>query len=359
MEYRLDSAALRATTEQLDRRRWLFDQLPIDPTHLEWFRHRAWIRTLHGTTKIEGNTLSDLEVEDLLGGTASGVSRREALEIFGSREAIAFVDEVAAEHDVPVDEAVIREIHRRVLDDIDPLLTPGEYRRGENRVVAADGSTVFTTPPSGDVPQLMREFGDWLRRGSDELPLEHVAPLAHLEFVAIHPFNDGNGRTARALARLLLARGGFGFGGLVSLDGQLDQERSTYFDAIAHATGRRYEPGYDATPFVEYFLGAAVRAADRVLARMRGLGQVLLAIRRAVVAGEIPPPLLDGLAYAWINHSIKPGDYSRITGRNAAAATRDLTAAASLGYLEARGATRTRRYVIAARLAQLAPVPEA
>ncbi len=359
MDYRLDIAILASPGEQLDRRRWLFEQLPIDPTHLEWFRHRAWVRTVHGTTKIEGNTLSDIEVEELLGGTALPVSRREALEILGSREAIQFADEVAAEPDIAVDESVIREIHRRVLGDIDPLLTTGEYRHGENRVIDSGGNTIFTTPPPGDVPELMREFGAWLKDGADRLPPALAAAVAHLEFVAIHPFNDGNGRTARALARLIYARGGLDFGGLVSLEGQLDQERATYFGAIAKATGRRYEPGYDATPFVSYFLEATIRAADRVLARMRGLGDVQIAIRRAIIEGTLHPALLDGLAYAWINHSMRPSDYSRITGRSAAAASRDLATAAQLGYLEGRGATRTRRYIMGPALAALAPIPEA
>lgn len=359
VDYRLDTDAIAPIIDALERRRWLFANLPTDPVHLEWFRHRAWVRTVHGTTKIEGNTLSDIEVEDLLGGTTPRVSRREALEILGSREAIAFVDDIAARADVPVDEAVVRETHRRVLADIDALLTPGEYRRGENRVIDASGQTIFTTPPSGDVPELMRSFGVWLREGTDDLSAPAAAAVAHLEFVAIHPFNDGNGRTARALARLLLARGDLGFGGLVSLDGQLDHERATYFSAIATTTGRRYEPGYDATPFVDYFVGTIVRATDHALARMRGLGQVLLAVRRPIITGELPAPMLDGLAYAWINHSIRPTDYARITGRSAAASTRDLSRAARLGYLVARGATRTRRYVIGPALAAISPTPEA
>ncbi len=359
VDYHLDVSAVAALIDDLDRRRWLFANLPTDPVHLEWFRHRAWVRTVHGTTKIEGNTLSDIEVEDLLGGTTPRVSRREALEILGSRDAIAFVDDIAARTDVPVDEAVVREAHRRVLADIDALLTTGEYRRGENRVIDARGQTIFTTPPSGDVPELMRAFGLWLRAGADDLPAPIAAAVAHLEFVAIHPFNDGNGRTARALARLLLSRGDLGFGGLVSLDGQLDHERATYFAAIAATTGRRYEPGYDATPFVSYFVGAVVRATDHALARMRGLGEVLLAVRRPIISGAIPAPMLDGLAYAWINNSIRPTDYARITGRTAAAATRDLGLVVRLGYLEARGATRTRRYVMGPALAAISPVPEA
>lgn len=358
MDYRLDRDAITPLVDALDRRRWLFANLPTDPVHLEWFHHRAWVRTVYGTTKIEGNTLSDVEVEELLSGTTPRVSRREALEILGSREAIGFVDDIAMRTDVPIDEVVVRETHRRVLADIDALLTPGEYRRGENRVIDASGQTIFTTPPSGDLPELMRAFGLWLREGADDLAPPVAAAVAHLEFVAIHPFSDGNGRTARALARLLLARGDLGFGGLVSLDGQLDHERATYFSAISATTGRRYEPGYDATPFVSYFVGAAVRATDNALARMRGLGQVLLAVRRLIVKGEIPTPMLDGLAYVWINNSIRPSDYARITGRSTAAATRDLSLVARLGYLEAHGATRTRRYVIGPALAAISPVPE-
>jgi Fic family protein len=359
VDYRLDTDAIAPLVDALDRRRWLFANLPTDPIHLEWFRHRAWVRTVHGTTKIEGNTLSDIEVEDLLGGRTPRVSRREALEILGSREAISFVDDIAARAEVPVDEAVVRETHRRALADIDALLTPGEYRRGENRVIDASGQTIFTTPPPGDVPQLMRAFGLWLRDGTDDLPAPVAAAVAHLEFVAIHPFNDGNGRIARALARLMLTRGDLGFGGLVSLDGQLDHERNTYFSAIAATTGGRYEPGYDATPFVTYFVSATVRAADHTLARMRGLGQVLLAVRRPIITGELPAPMLDGLAYAWINNSMRPADYARITGRTAAAATRDLGLAARLGYLVPRGATRTRRYVVGPALAAISSVQEA
>lgn len=353
MKYALDRSVLGSRLEALERRSWLFEHLPIDPSHLEWFRHRAWIRTVHGTTKIEGNSLTDLEVEDLLGGTAPRVSRREALEIMGSRSSLTFVDEL--DQRVPLDETVIREIHRRVLGDIDPLLTPGEYRRGENRVIDAHGRTIFAGPPSGDVPSLMRELGEWLRSGFDDLEPAACAALAHLEFVAIHPFNDGNGRTARGICRLMLRRGGLDLGGLVSLDGQLDRERVDYFTAIAVAAGRTYAPGYDATPFVTYFLDATVRAADHVLGRMRGLGQVLIAVRRAMVLGSLPPTMLDGLAYAWINRSIRPADYARITGRVGASASRDLLRAVRRGYLESRGQTRTRRYVLGPLLRHLAP----
>lgn len=231
-----------------------------------------------------------------------------------------------------------------------PLLTPGEYRRGENRVVDVDGAQVFSTPPSGDVPDLMRQLGAWLTTASDRHAPPVVAALAHLGLVAIHPFADGNGRTARALARLVLLQHGYALDGLVSLDAQLDLDRSAYFRAIREAIGRDYVPGYDATSFARYFVESITRAADFVLARLRGLGEVMIEVRRAVAEGSLPSPMLDGLAFAWVNRHIRAGDYVRLTGRSPQSTTRDLAIAVSTGWLLATGEKRGRYYVLGSRL---------
>ncbi|MEO7296661.1 MAG: Fic family protein [Candidatus Limnocylindria bacterium] len=346
MRYRLRRRALTKPLADLDQRRWLFDNLPLDPTHAEWMRRRAWVRTIHGTARIEGNTASDVEVEALLAGAGStNVSAREAREIIGTRDALTLADELAASGVGP-DEAVIRELHRRVLWNQSPLLTPGEYRRGENRVVDADGTPIFRTPPSGDVPELMRTYAVWLATATKRHPAPVVAALAHLEFVAIHPFNDGNGRTARAIARLILVRHGYALGGLVSLDAQLDLDRSAYFSAIRDAAGQDYVPGYDATPFARYFVTSITRSADHVLARLRGLGDVMVEIRRSIADGSLPPAMIDGLAYAWVNRHLRAGDYIRLTGRSPQSTTRDLDAAVKDGWLRATGEKRGRYYVL-------------
>lgn len=346
MRYRLRVRSLGRSLAELDQRRWLFDNLPIDPTHAEWMRRRAWVRTIHGTARIEGNTASDVDVEALLAGEGSTtVSKREAREIIGTRDALTLVDELAPTH-VVIDESVIRELHRRVLWNQSPLLTPGEYRRGENRVVDIDGQPIFSTPPSSDVPGLMREFAAWLATATDRDAPPIVAALAHLEFVAIHPFNDGNGRTARAIVRMILVRHGYAFGGLVSLDARLDLDRPAYFAAIREAIGRDYAPGYDATPFARYFTASLVRSADHVLARLRSLGDVMIEIRRAIADGSLPPAMIDGLAYAWVNRHLRARDYIRLTGRSPQGTTRDLEVAVRGGWLRATGEKRGRYYVL-------------
>jgi Fic family protein len=314
------------------------------------------VRTVHGSTRIEGNALSDLEVDRLLDGVgAKTLPRKDTLEVLGTRSALELVDELAVRADNGLDQRLVREIHRRVLDGQSDLLTPGEYRLGENRVAGADGEIIFTTPPSGDVPELMRRFTDWLEQHAN-LPWPVVAALSHLEFVAIHPFNDGNGRTARALSRFFLVRGGYALDGLVSLDAHLDTYRNDYFAAIRASIGESYRPGYDATPFVAFILEAIVAAADHVLARLRGIGQVQIAVRRDVVEGHLPPPMLDALVYAFINRSLRAGEYQQLTGRTAPTTTRDLAAAVKRDYLVAEGTTRDRWYRLGPKLLET-PAP--
>ena len=277
------------------------------------------------------------------------MTAREVREVIGTREALALVDRLAVEGIAP-DDQVLREVHRLVLWNQNPLLTPGEYRRGGNRVVDAGGNLVFATPASGDVPELMRDLSAWLASSSEPHPAPVVAALGHLELVAIHPFNDGNGRTARALSRLILARGGYSFDGLVSLDAQLDIDRNSYFAAIRAAIGSGYTPGYDATPFVAYLLRALVTSTGFVLARIRGLGEVMVRIRRAIAGGLLPPALIDGLAFAWVNRHIRAGDYIALTGRSPQATTRDLAVAVTHGWLVSSGQKRGRHYVLGPKL---------
>lgn len=356
MKYRLSKRMTADPLKKLEDLRWLFDNLGLDPRYRDWFRHRAWIRTIHGTTRIEGNSLNDLQVEELLE-RVPATRTKDALEIIATRAALSFVDEIAPEPRLRIDERVIREIHKRVLDDIDPMLRPGEFRSGENRVGDANGNILFTTALSGDVPDVMHQLGTWLRAGSDGEHPVVVAALAHLELVAIHPFYDGNGRTARALSRLVLVHHGLALDGLVSLDAYLDLQRRDYFAAIRASLGTAYTPGYDATPFVRYFLDALNGAAEYVLARVNGTTALLGVLRAAVARGEIAPRLTDSLVYAWINGSIRPADYIQISNLSGPSATRDLAQAVRAGYLIATGETKARRYGAGPKLQAVRPLP--
>ncbi len=356
VDYRLDDQATAGPLAKLEDLRWLFANLGLDPHYREWFRHRAWVRTIHGTTRIEGNSLNDLQVAEVLE-RLPATRTKDALEVIATRAALAFVDEIATDPELQIDERVIREIHKRVIDEIDPMLRPGAFRTGENRVGDAEGNIIFATALSGDVPDVMHRFGTWLRDGAGGEHPVVAAALAHLELVAIHPFDDGNGRTARALSRLLLVKHGFALDGLVSLDAFLDLQRREYFAAIRASLGTAYTRGYDATLFVRYYLDAIRGAADHVLSRVKGTTELLRQLRGAVATDELSAQLIDPLVYAWINGSIRASDYREITGRTGPSATRDLARAVRAGYLTVTGETRARRYGAGPKLQAVQPVP--
>ncbi len=324
----------------MEKLRRAVEGLPIDPTYEDWFRRRNRVRTIRGTTRIEGYTLDDEEVEEVLvEGPSENISRRDRLEIVNTRKATALADDIAG-RGVPIDETVIWEVHRLVLADIAGLHRPGEYPRGENRVTKEDGNLILSDPVSGDVPERMHRFGAWLRDGCDGRRAPIAAAPAHLELVAIHPFHDGSGRTSRLLARILLRRAGYDFGNIVSLDAQLDTDRANYFKAVRTAAGRTYSRGYDATPFVAYFVSAITASIRYTLDRISGFDRVLTLLRAEAAARKIPAVTVEPLAYTWVNRTIRPSRYrepaQRRPGRTPGAIDRAIPALKACAELEQR-----------------------
>jgi hypothetical protein len=178
-----------------------------------------------------------------------------------------------------------------------------------------------------------------------------AGPQPDLDSGALFAWSDTGDRDRGASGDVAtLVRDGYALKGLVSLDAQLDLDRPAYFAAIRQAIGQEYLPNYDATPFVAYFVKSIARSADHVLARIRGLGEVMVEIRRTIAVGRLPPAMIDGLAFAWVNRHMRAADYVRLSGRSPQTTTRDLATAVESGWLIATGEKRGRYYVLGPRL---------
>lgn len=183
---------------------WLQAMRPLPPDVTEELRHRYEVALTHHSTAIEGNTLTQSETQIVIekGITIGGKSVMEHLEVIGHKEALDFVIELANDA-TPLGDREIREIHSLVMKgqgngDI------GKYRTLN---VKAAG-TEYVYPTHLKVPELMAEFVAWLGSSPDLHPVD-LATEAHLRFVTIHPFRDGNGRVGRLLLNLLLLRHGY------------------------------------------------------------------------------------------------------------------------------------------------------
>jgi Fic family protein len=238
--------------------------VPMPPALQDSINQLNILRAVRGTTGIEGVELTESEVREIMsappGKRVLPPSRqRDEQEARNAEKVMLFVGErLRQEPHRPVTEDLIRELHRLTTEGIDyPQNEPGVYR---NHAVSAG---TYVPPQTGDeVQQLMREFVEWLREGPPRgWPATVKAVVAHFYLVSIHPFGDGNGRTARGLESYLLYQGGINARGFYSLANYYYQRRSEYEAMLDHV---RFQTNGDITPFVQFALRGLVAEQEWV-----------------------------------------------------------------------------------------------
>ena len=249
--------------------------LPIDVEMLASLRETARLLATHYSTQIEGNRLTQAQVQETLAGARFPGRERDATEVRHYYRAIEEVERLA-QRPGPITEDDIRRIHGLVMGG---RSAPTPYRDGQNIIRdSISGSIVYLPPEAGDVPSLIADLVSWVNDALEQgaLPVPLVAALAHSQFATIHPYYDGNGRTARLLTTLILHRAGYGLKGLYSLEEHYAQNLAGYYGALAVGPSHNYYFGRaeaDVTSFVAYFCRgmaaalAAVRAQAMQAAR--------------------------------------------------------------------------------------------
>jgi len=205
--------AIAAKKERLDALR------PVSQAALRALQKSYDVDLTYTSNAIEGNTLTWRETAELIehGITVGGKPLRDHLEAVDHYEAVQWMRELAAK-DTAIDETTVRELHRRIVFRSQPEIG-GIYSTLPQRI--AGSPVVFPNPAK--IPQLIKEYGEWLSKAG----MEPAASFdAHFRLVAIHPFGDGNGRTARLLMNLMLLRGGY-----PPLSVR-PEDRNTYLDSL-------------------------------------------------------------------------------------------------------------------------------
>jgi Fic family protein len=181
------------------------------------------VELTYTSNAIEGNTLTHRETAEVIehGITVGGKRLKEHLEAVDHYEAVLWM-RTLADQKVPIGEAIIQELHRRIVARSEPGIA-GLYSPHRRRI--AGSAVVFPNPLK--IPSLMQDLGGWLEQAP---ATPDTAFEAHYRLVAIHPFSDGNGRTARLLMNLVLIRGGY-----VPVAVR-PEDRKTYLDALERAS---------------------------------------------------------------------------------------------------------------------------
>jgi Fic family protein len=191
---------------RLEEKKAALDALrPLPQAAVRRLQEQLTVEWIYNSNAIEGNTLTLRETKLILetGLTIGGKSLREHFEVLNHKEAIDYVESLVKGL-APVTPFEVRQIHGLVLTRIDDE-EAGQYRRVQVYIAGAD----HRPPEAWQVPQLMADWGDWLNGPAQDLHPVVRAALAHHRLVAVHPFVDGNGRTARLAMNLLLMRDGY------------------------------------------------------------------------------------------------------------------------------------------------------
>ena len=224
------------------------------------FRKEAFVKSTHYSTKIEGNALTMAQTRKLLEGGDVIARERDKREVLNYYDCLEFISK-SAKVKKPITEKLIKEIHSINMKGIFKGKLKGYYRETQNVIMdSATRRIVYMPPEAKEVSYLMKNLVDWLGKQKDIHPVIKVG-IAHYQFVTIHPFMDGNGRTARALATYVLYKAGYDLKRFVSLDEYYSDDRSKYYKELQHCQGKNYydNPDVDITSWLEYFIyGAAV-----------------------------------------------------------------------------------------------------
>ncbi|PCJ62690.1 MAG: cell filamentation protein Fic [Bacteroidetes bacterium] len=244
---------------EIERHKEAINVLPITPNLLVSLKETARLLSTHYSTQIEGNDLTQKEVQSIARGKQGNFTGRERdeREVRNYFRALAFVEEQLQDK-APITEIFIKTLHSLVLVG---SKKPTPYREGQNVIKdSSSGGIVYMPPEAKDVSTLMKELVIWINQEVDtgELPAPLLAGLVHYQFATIHPYYDGNGRTARLLTTYILHTTGYGMKGIYSLEEYYAKQLSDYYDALNIGTSHNYYGGRaqaDITPFLEYFVG--------------------------------------------------------------------------------------------------------
>jgi len=253
----------------------------IEQAHLipKWearIRRQALIHNTHSSTAIEGNKLTLEQVEALASGKDVLATDKDKQEVLNYIEALEKIPTLAKKGEIQNQDLL--NIHRIITKNVmENNSDSGTFRNRQvfvgRRVIKGTGlktEVEYMPPPTEKVPELVEEFIDWLNSGKTwELNPVLLAGLVHYEIARIHPFIDGNGRTARLLATVIFYLSGFDHRRIFALDDYYDRDRKAYYAALKTAQTNNG----DLTQWLEYFTDGVAYSVTEVKDTVLKLGK--------------------------------------------------------------------------------------
>lgn len=250
---------------------------PLIPAWEVKFRKEAELRMVHHGTHIEGNQLSVEEVQEVLDGKEIFARDRDIQEVINYRNVLKFIDQISKQigpgSPYYFTLETVLEIHRITTERLLPDDQSGQFRT--KQVVLRNtrtGLISYTPPPAAEIPFLMEDLVAWIN--SEETKDLHPivkAGIIHYELARIHPFIDGNGRTARATATLIMFLDGYDIRRFFSLEQYFDDNPIDYYETLQAVSNQLVLDTHerDLTPWLEYFIKGVAIEMNKIKERVK------------------------------------------------------------------------------------------
>ena len=354
----LDPRELEILAEIEDMKRRLRHQLHEPRRFYGSLRRLSIARAIQGSNSIEG---FDASLEDAaavaVGEEPLDADQETRLALKGYRDAMTFVLQLADDEEFTYSSQVLKSLHF-MMTSYDLGNRPGRWRAGA--VYVRNDETeqiVYEGPDVDQVPELIAELSSALNAPCDNRVIQ--AAMAHLNLVMIHPFRDGNGRMARCLQSLVLARGGVLAPVFMSVEEYLGRNTQAYYEILGEVGRGSWHPENGARPWIRFMLTAHLRQAGTMLRRVRETERLWLGIDTQRRKFPLPERVMLVLFDAASGLRVRNATY-RATLEDAGdepiseqTASRDLQRLVEVGLLRPVGEKRARYYAGSPELMQL------
>lgn len=333
-----------------DLHRQLGAQAGTSAPWLGSLRRQFRASSAESSISIEGFSVPGAEAAALVAGsTPPGAADGSRGALIGSARALEHLAVMAGDPAFRWLDRVILDLHFDACS-FQRDQRPGLWRTGPIGVTHPSGSGLaFVGPEADEVPGLMAEVVDWLQDGDRDAHVVVRAAMAHLHTISVHPFRDGNGRLARIVQSLVLARDGILAPELGSIEEYLGRHTPAYYAALQEAQGGRYDPARDASGWVSFCVDAHLDQARRRLAQIAQAGERWARLEELVAARNWPDRLVIALEQCLV-HGADRASYAREAGVSPATASADIRRLLDAGLIDQRGRGPGTRYHASATL---------
>ena len=346
-----DNHQIQRTCDELDAWAERLDERIMPRRWAGRLRRALEAEAIAASTSMEGVPVTVADTLKILAGDPPAtVGPHDRALVLGYRDAMTFVQRRADDGNLEWNRELIVGVQDRVLAG-DRAVGAGRLREGA-AWIRRDGSgeVVFEPPDHEQVPALVDDICATVTAAK-----WHPAALAawlHIALAAVHPFKDGNGRTARVFSSLAMYRGGFRHPAFTSLEEWWGSHPRIYYGAF-DCLGRQFDRNVDVTPFVVAHVRAHLDQVVALARRQRTDGRLWMVLENVLDQLGLPLRLANALYDSFFERDVTTGYYRDLIDTSAVTARNDLLAAAAAGLLVAEGRTRGRRFLPGPRLLPL------